>query len=157
MDVKSNVSVNKRCSRCGEEKPLEDFYRNRRKKDGKNSYCKPCSLAAKRDHWKKAEDTRARSYETHLLNRYGMTPEDYHALRESQEGCCVVCGCDPRVEFAHLHEKVQRLQVEHSHQTGNLRGLVCQRCNKHVYWAGENLELVRRILDYLEGRLTPTL
>lgn len=145
----------KRCSRCHEKKPVEDFHRQHKDSEARGAYCKPCALAAKRDHYSRTKETRVHDYEKSIRLRYGMSAEEYAMLCEAQDHRCLICGCDPHTEYAHLHEKAQRLNVEHCHESGRFRGLVCQRCNKHLAFAGDRPEILRRLLAYMEGELVP--
>jgi hypothetical protein len=54
-----------------------------------------------------------------LKSHYGMTLEQYDALLEEQGGVCAICGERPE----------KHLCVDHCHQTGTVRGLLCRRCN----------------------------
>jgi len=90
-----------------------------------------------------------------LRRRYGLAHGEYEALCAANDWRCTVCRKRPHEEFADQHPKSRRLNLDHNHDTGAIRGLLCQRCNKHVAFAGERAELVRRILLYVEGRLTP--
>lgn len=56
-----------------------------------------------------------------LRRRYGISVEQYRAAVEAQGGVCAVCFQPCRTQ--------QRLCVDHNHQTGEVRGLLCRRCN----------------------------
>ena len=51
----------------------------------------------------------------------GVTDADYARMLEAQGGGCAICGTPP---------KSRRLHVDHDHKTGNVRGLLCYRCNR---------------------------
>lgn len=83
----------KRCTKCGEEKPLSEFYRNKTKKDGRNSFCKPCANAYdvvykenKKDYFKEYRLNYKK--ENHLklqeynANRYICKKQDIAKYRE---------------------------------------------------------------------------
>lgn len=53
----------------------------------------------------------------------GMTIEDYDTLLESQRGVCKLCGAAPTTK---------RLAVDHCHETGRIRGLLCFMCNRNL-------------------------
>ena len=57
-----------------------------------------------------------------LRTVYGMTPEQYDALLEVQDGVCAICGKTPK-------ENGKRLAVDHCHTQGHVRGLLCVKCN----------------------------
>ena len=54
---------------------------------------------------------------SHLKRKYGLTLEEYDAMLEAQGGVCAICG-EPRPEERTLH-------VDHDHETGAIRGLLC--------------------------------
>ena len=56
------------------------------------------------------------------MARYGLTPEQYWALYEAQGGVCYICE--------RATGKTKRLAVDHSHESGYVRGLLCGICNK---------------------------
>lgn len=85
-------------------------YRNKKGLAKSNSYvCKECYAKERREGW------------AHL-KQYGITIDDYNRLFIAQEGRCVIC-----------HEPSdKRLFVDHNHQTGQVRGLLCRQCNTHL-------------------------
>lgn len=80
-----------------------------------------------------------------LHDLYGVTPEQYDALYEAQGGCCAICG---RPENAKQNGRPVRLSVDHDHDSGIVRGLLCRRCNSAVGTL-ENTPFVEAISDYL--------
>jgi hypothetical protein len=161
----------KRCKECGESKPLDEFYRAAGMADGHRSDCIPCNLAAKkartaldpqanRDRvrrWQLANPERYRakqreyaesgqksiwSRKYHLKRKYGLTLEQYDEMLHAQNGVCAICG-EPRPDERTLH-------IDHDHQTGVIRGLLCFRCNNALGDFREEYELFRRAADYLD-------
>jgi len=104
----------KRCPDCREWKPCEEFPRNRRSRDGRHAYCKPC-------HNERGRETRERLYgggrHYQLRRRYGIGAADVEAMIEAQGRVCLICG---RSEPGH---------VDHDHATGKVRGVLCFNCN----------------------------
>lgn len=80
---------------------------------------------------------------SYLKRKYGITEEDYEDLKLSQNGRCAICRNKPRT---------RALAVDHDHKTGEIRGLLCSRCNHgllgHAY---DSVEMLKRALDYLEN------
>jgi len=77
----------------------------------------------------------------HLKTKYGITVEEYDALLEQQGGCCAICGTDdPKKKF---------FSVDHDHQTGKVRGLLCQPCNLGLGHVREDLDVVMSMAAYL--------
>ncbi len=60
-----------------------------------------------------------------FFKRYGITVEQYDAMLRQQNGLCAICGRAP---------KRFRLAVDHDHETGEIRGLLCTRCNLGLGW-----------------------
>jgi hypothetical protein len=114
----------KRCSRCKIEKEIDQFRKRRSAPDGRQYLCNECHR----------DDTRNR--------KYGITSASYDAMLEQQGGGCAVC-----------HEACitgRRLAVDHEHASGQVRGLLCSRCNVAVGFLQESRVLARNVADYLD-------
>lgn len=72
---------------------------------------------------------------------YGLSHEDYLKLVVEQEGVCKICG-NPPVR-AHL-------DVDHGHETGKVRGLLCNSCNGGLGLFRDSQDLLRKAINYLE-------
>jgi hypothetical protein len=62
-----------------------------------------------------------------LRHHYGITLEQYNRMHEGQNGLCAVCG-KPETNSTHRLE-TKWLSVDHDHETGRLRELLCSHCN----------------------------
>ena len=124
---------NRRCSRCGKEKPLNtaNFYQHKSGAGGFRATCKVCRKGESRDHCKK-----------NLRHRYDMAPEEFAALLAKQGGGCAICG------------GIDRLHVDHCHDTGVVRGILCGLCNIMLGHARNTADVLRRAIAYLEGSKT---
>lgn len=77
------------------------------------------------------------------LRRYGITLEQYDELLEAQDGRCGICGSeDPGVRNKYFC-------VDHDHETGAVRGLLCHRCNVGIGYLKDDLEIVKKAVQYL--------
>lgn len=76
-----------------------------------------------------------------LENLYGLSLEGYDKMLERQGGVCSICKRQP--------EAGVNLAVDHDHQTGKVRGLLCQKCNRSIGSLGENLTTLRAAISYL--------
>ncbi len=92
--------------------------------------------------WKKSHPETAAAY--HIRISYGITVEEYDALYELQGGRCVICG-------RHQSKLKRALCVDHNHATGQVRGLLCIRCNSGIGHFQDNSSLVRFAADYLDN------
>jgi N,N'-diacetyllegionaminate synthase len=128
----------KRCSRCRLEKPLAQFGTSTRRRDGKNPWCKECVRATSNERTRSdPEKNRRRCRERYWRNpgvarefqlqkMFGLRQTEYDVLLENQEGLCAICG-SPETQVQ--REKIRPLAVDHDHDTGAVRGLLCGRCN----------------------------
>jgi hypothetical protein len=57
--------------------------------------------------------------------RFGISLEEYNQMFADQQGCCAICG-------KHQSEFKRRFAVDHNHETGKIRGLLCLSCNTHL-------------------------
>ena len=127
----------KTCTKCGEEKPLPKYY----PKYGTNqlrSQCKTCDN-------KRGEARKRRKHGgvrgLWLFKQYGISLEDYETLLEAQNGTCAICeaGC----------ANEEYLRVDHDHDTGEVRGLLCHSCNSGIGFLKDSPEVVLQALEYL--------
>ena len=105
----------KKCPKCNLEKPLSSFGKDSRRKDKLRVYCRSCNSKA-------GNPTGDILRDRNLKKRYGITLDDYNEMLEAQNRCCAICG---------IHEKHcdKNLAVDHNHNTGEVRKLLCQHCN----------------------------
>lgn len=77
-----------------------------------------------------------------LTHTYGVTIQEYRAMLNEQLNTCKICGG--------VNSNGQRLGVDHDHDTGQVRGLLCMRCNTALGVFKDERTLTRAIL-YLRG------
>jgi hypothetical protein len=159
----------KRCARCQKEKPLDAFSRGRGRPA---SWCKECSaeharawyeanrekvladrkvwyeanrerINAKQREYRRLNPERKRAYR--LKYEFGITVEDYNRMVEDQGGNCAICLLPP----AGTGRNTQRLHIDHDHETGEIRGLLCHACNTSLGQLAEDHERMQRMIDYV--------
>jgi hypothetical protein len=87
------------------------------------------------------------------LKKYGVTLEDYDRVYEAQGGVCAVCH---RPETRKTKDgKVAPLSVEHNHETNEFRALACSRCNLALGLIGEDPEVAKGLVAYIESWVRP--
>jgi hypothetical protein len=74
---------------------------------------------------------------------YGVDRERYNAMLAGQHGCCAICGCD----LSTLPPK--KVHIDHVHETGTVRGILCHNCNTGIGHLKDNPALFERAADYL--------
>ena len=130
----------KTCPKCGEEKPTDDFYFQRRA-------CKPCV----REHQRRFRDSQPDyNHSRNLQRRYGLSVDEYQTLLANQNFACPIC----EVEISNTIEyKGKRPDaVDHNHETGDVRGILCSMCNLMLGHARENTSILYRAIVYLSER-----
>lgn len=78
--------------------------------------------------------------------RYGIDADLFDRLMSSQAGRCPIC----EREFDDAR-KSTKPHVDHNHETGQIRGLLCGNCNRGVGLLGDNTDNLKRAINYLEG------
>jgi len=142
--------LRKKCTKCGTTKPMDDFSDITRS-DKKHSWCKSCMNAKRRAYGfanrdkdnERRRERLARNPEQRkqmllgMRNRslqrlYGITLEQRDAMIAAQGNKCACCG----VAFI----DGERKNVEHSHFTGKIRGIVCTNCNQAIGHSYDSIE-----------------
>jgi len=147
VPVVAAIPTSRSCTRCKEEKPLEQFSKQPGGKFGKLSVCKKCKKeenheAVRTGRWPSFTQAGQRSYK--LKKNYGITHEEYDRILASQGGCCALCkSCEPGFIYSRWGPKKEAkyLLVDHDHVTGVVRGLLCGTCNM---WLGNYEQLLTR-------------
>ena len=77
--------------------------------------------------------------EQRLRWAYGLTPSELEDLLAKAGGRCAIC------------EREAPLVVDHCHETGRVRGMLCQRCNVALGWMEDDISRLKAAADYLQG------
>jgi len=150
----------KRCPKC--DKYLDrSLFDHRSGKDSKylRSRCRDCEREYAAGHRDKqvlegtrpapkftkiglTDAERARRRKSNKMkNRYGIDLKDYEEMLASQQNKCFVCPT--------VHEEGLPLHVDHCHDTGIVRGLLCQKCNWALGMTNDNTDTLRGLIDYI--------
>jgi Recombination endonuclease VII len=114
----------RKCTKCKVVKPIEDFEKDTRLKHGYGYRCRICARL----------ESRSAS-----LRKFGITEDAYRSLLQAQGGGCAVCGGSDR----------KRLAVDHSHENGQIRGLLCRRCNTAIGLFADDSSLLYAAAEYV--------
>lgn len=161
----------KRCRVCGDKLVVGENWTKGNAKNGK-SICQKCVAiynkayrqdknnrerqAANMKAWREANPKRhaanAKAYREanpdwrtnyHLKHTYGITLVDYNKMLDAQGNGCAICGKTPK-------ENGKRLDVDHDHKTGQVRGLLCTQCNMGLGCLGDSLLQLQAAVSYLK-------
>ena len=108
------LAFEKRCAECGEIKRLDAFAINRSQPHGVGAYCLSCHNQIVREN---AIAVHGSTRSKHLKARYGLTADEVAVMVEAQGGTCAICQVKPAEH------------VDHDHETGDVRGILCFTCN----------------------------
>jgi len=136
----------RKCNRC-EQTDISQFYANPNSKDKLSTLCKTCCkastkkakmarIASKREEYKRADRN------TQYKKNYGITLDQYEQKLKDQDSRCPLCK-------THQSELPRRLAVDHNHDTGKIRGLLCGDCNRALGLFKDNPEICINAANYL--------
>ena len=133
---------------CNEAKPLTEFYQTVRNGEpyGYHGKCKSCYVKKQQENYdpiKKRDEN--------LKRVYGIGIEEYNTLLEKQNNRCAICeSTDPKGRKSGRGGGVDVFYVDHDHKTGNVRGLLCNICNRTMGYVGENSNVLEEMIKYLQ-------
>lgn len=132
----------KPCGICKVVKPLSEFWKNRSRKDGYKFECKDCARTYTK-RWEASNREHRKSYSRkRKIETYGISVSDYEELLLVQGGVCAFC--------AEPCKTGRFLAVDHDHETGEVRGLLCAGCNA-ARVSNHTVDTARKLLDYLSN------
>jgi hypothetical protein len=156
--------MSKLCPDCKQEKPLSEFYKSKSHKDGLHYCCKQCNTIRTRKYKRTNKEKvlaqarksdyarRDKAWAYRIKRIYGITPEQYNDLLEKQNHRCAICSKEAK-------NLKQRLNIDHDHVTGEIRGLLCSDCNHRLIGRRRDADLFESASRYLRqgtGWFVPT-
>jgi hypothetical protein len=140
------TSNRKTCIECGLELPAtsEFFTRKTLSPDGLEYRCRKCN---RKIHNKYYHDNVERILSQKREKTYGLSHDEYKQLLIKQGEVCAICG---KPESLKIKGKTAMLSVDHNHYTGEIRGLLCSRCNRGLGVFNDDIELFKKAASYLE-------
>ena len=117
----------KTCRLCGEGKDLTEFHT--RKDTGKiRNECKTCHADAQ------------------MQRNYGINLSTYNRMFVEQGGVCKICSLPQN------SKRNERLAIDHDHLTGQVRGLLCDHCNRGIGLLKDDPRILDRAASYLRSQ-----
>ena len=161
------------CTGCGENKPetAEYFYIRKDSKSGLRTNCKVCILSGCRGRYNRDKEkildyqkeyyknncekikqyknnyydnNKDKQRNVNLKTKYGITNEGYSSLLEKQNYKCAICGVNN-------NGKHKYFCVDHNHDSGEVRGLLCKTCNLGLGYFLDNIGVLTKAIWYLEN------
>jgi hypothetical protein len=170
--------MSKICRICHQVKALDQFHRATAMRDGHRNECVSCTRDLRRANyqlnrqryidatraWQAANPVRRAAYQAEYRNRperkramrdlyyrrtYGISADDVDAMLDAQGGGCAICGERP--------ERLASMHVDHDHEHGHLRGLLCLSCNQGLGKFRDDPEVLVAAIEYLRRTRRPSL
>lgn len=108
--------------------------------------CQPCRTARHREYCKRVDYDKKRYWknpqaerERHTIRKYKVTQADYDAMVKNQKGVCAICK----------RKQEKALDIDHCHEIGAVRELLCSNCNRMLGYAKDNCQTLRSAINYL--------
>ena len=117
------------CRGCSEVKPISKFRKNKGCSDGITHQCKDCHYIAQRNG--------------ELRRNFGISYAEYLVMLDAQQGRCAICA-------VRQEDLSKAFAVDHCHSSGKIRGLLCWRCNSSIGRFEEDVNLLKRAIEYLQ-------
>ena len=128
------------CATCSKKLPFSSFSKNVSTPDNLSRYCRECCAVRKKKH-KKIERNGV------LKRNYGITLDDYNEILIKQNHVCAICGGE---ETLIIKGKNRDLAVDHNHETGKVRGLLCSKCNTAIGFFNEDIRIIKTAIRYIK-------
>lgn len=129
----------KPCGACHIEKPIDEFYEHPRGLYRRYSKCKDCTKAYAKERRKVNPEVRRLDRRRAHFRRYGLTLEERDEMFAAVEHRCPIC------------KKRRPLVIDHSHETGEVRGPKCSNCNTAFGLLDEDPRTIRNLLAHAEA------
>ncbi|MFE6739811.1 endonuclease VII domain-containing protein [Streptomyces tubercidicus] len=130
------------CTSCRKELPVAAFaIRKDTKVPRVRSNCRECLAARMTAKNHENHDDAQVYWWSRQIARYGLTPESWRNLFESQGSRCAICGINVNGK--------KRFHVDHDHENGRVRGILCTTCNTGIGALGDDPERVFKAFEYL--------
>jgi len=154
------MSDTKICKKCLKDLPFSEFYPHKTSKDRLTYACASCEIKSVKK-WNEKNKAKRKLYmsqyceenweilrikwkEKNLQKLYNFSYEEYTKLLVEQDNKCAICQYEskPTDKFT--------LCVDHDHETGKVRGLLCNNCNRSLGLLKDNIIVLNNAIKYLE-------
>ena len=158
--------THKKCGKCKIEKPIKNFYQSKATKTGIYPNCKDCSKESKKRSREKSIDLKQKTkqykqnyrkkhpernngyYRRRNLSKYNLSLLEYENILNSQNGACAICLKNEIIND-NFNKMAKLLSIDHDHNTGKVRGLLCNKCNTGLGLFEDSIESLVKAIEYL--------
>jgi len=167
--------LRKICAKCNIKQDEEEFYLRNKKTGNRFRTCRSCLSVQKKKYrqspkgrevklkYRQNHKAQAAKYvskyyysnkgrEHNLKKRFGITLEEYNQMNIKQKGRCAICGRPETYSFTPPDglKRIRALSIDHNHETNEIRGLLCIKCNAGIGNFDENIEYLANAIAYLQ-------
>lgn len=145
------------CSYCKGRFPEGQItrYRDEKKEQRDVGVCRECAARKYRERVEKdPKGWRQAATKRRLSKLYGMTTEDYNAMYSAQDGKCYLCRRHGLNQTDPSSNRNKILVVDHDHESGRVRSLLCDQCNKGLGAFKDSAALLFNAANYINKFLT---
>jgi hypothetical protein len=138
MSELSLTRKTKTCYKCKKVKALSEFHKGSKTgsdKHGRKYQCKVCDKEERKIY---LQTSHGKSKQ--LQWEYGISLDQYNEMMRKQDGRCAICG---------VPNFIRKLVIDHCHDTGKVRGLLCDRCNTGIGKLRDNIDILQSAIKYL--------
>jgi hypothetical protein len=145
------LAENTTCRDCGKERTGSSPYR-----------CIDCQTEYVRQ-WRanrspeKSEADRLSQRANDLFRKYGLTQEQFNTMWSEQDGKCAICDRELVLSMGRSDNKDGHAHVDHNHETGAIRGILCNHCNVGMGYFFDSKDFLLAAVDYIETHEGPGL
>jgi len=120
--------------------PLKDTQKRKEYlKEYNKKYHNSEACKKSREKYRKTDKCKELTWGYRIKAKYGISVAEYNKLFQKQNGVCAICG----------RTNKRRLVVDHNHITGEVRGLLCDNCNKGIGLMGDSIPLFEKAIKYI--------
>lgn len=95
------------------------------------------------------KESRRRANRKTTAGRYGLTVDEYESMYSAQGGVCAICHKPETVKGN--NGEIKMLAIDHNHETGKVRGLCCNNCNRAIGLLGDDVEVMLNAIEYIRS------
>lgn len=133
----------KTCCQCKQQKPYQEYYKDKHSKDGFAYQCKACRRAYEKQYSTTDKYKQKIRKQRWKEQNIGITYEQYVEMFVQQDGACAICNTK-------VNQFNKGMCVDHCHITNKVRGLLCTDCNRGIGSLKDNIKLLHNAISYLE-------
>lgn len=131
------------CTKCNKEKDFDDFGYDKRY--GVRSCCKKCRANQEKERRKSIGKKHYRVLS--IASTYNVSKEEAKKLSEIKN--CQICNIEFTINKKNTRSATGQ-SIDHCHQTGKVRGVICSGCNLALGHARDNIDVLKSMILYLE-------